>query len=167
MSAGSLSSSGYAPSFKDMRRPIGEKWVWCTFSRDRLDWDFSNPEVLYEFIDLLVTYIEKGATWLRVDAVAYLWKDAANSKRAFAAGPCGGQASPSCLREHLARHQDSHRDQCASGGEPQLFWRGRRGAHCLQLLAPPILTHAILTGRSDRITSGAGRCRCLPKGAPI
>ena len=37
-----------------------------------MDWDFSNPEVLYEFVDVVVEYIEHGASWLRVDAIAYL-----------------------------------------------------------------------------------------------
>ena len=26
----------------------GPRHVWCTFSRDQVDWDFSNPDVLYE-----------------------------------------------------------------------------------------------------------------------
>jgi len=52
----------------------GNRWVWCTFSRDQVDWDFSNPDVLYEFVDVFVTYIERGASWMRIDAIAYLWK---------------------------------------------------------------------------------------------
>ena len=57
----------------------GPRHVWCTFSRDQVDWDFSNPEVLYEFIDVVVEYIEHGASWLRVDAIAYLWKELGTS----------------------------------------------------------------------------------------
>ena len=52
----------------------GPRHVWCTFSRDQVDWDFSNPDVLYEFVDIFITYIERGARWLRMDAIAYLWK---------------------------------------------------------------------------------------------
>ena len=29
---------------------------------------------MYEFVELLIDYYEKGASWLRVDAVAFLWK---------------------------------------------------------------------------------------------
>ena len=57
----------------------GPRHVWCTFSRDQVDWDFSNPEVLYEFVDVVVEYIEHGASWLRVDAIAYLWKELGTS----------------------------------------------------------------------------------------
>ena len=39
----------------------------------------SNPEVLYEFVDVVVEYIEHGASWLRVDAIAYLWKELGTS----------------------------------------------------------------------------------------
>ena len=57
----------------------GPRHVWCTFSRDQVDWDFSNPKVLYEFVDVVVEYIEHGASWLRVDAIAYLWKELGTS----------------------------------------------------------------------------------------
>ena len=57
----------------------GPRHVWCTFSRDQVDWDFSNPEVLYEFVDVVVEYIEYGASWMRLDAIAYLWKELGTS----------------------------------------------------------------------------------------
>jgi len=52
----------------------GEKEVWCTFSADQVDLDFSNPEVLLEMIRVIRLYIEKGISIFRLDAVAYLWK---------------------------------------------------------------------------------------------
>ena len=63
------------PLLQEFQSVDGPRWVWCTFSRDQVDWDFENPDVLFEFVDLLVTYYERGASWLRVDAVAYLWKE--------------------------------------------------------------------------------------------
>ena len=53
----------------------GEKHVWTTFSADQVDLNFSNPEVLIEMIDILLTYISKGARIIRLDAIAFLWKE--------------------------------------------------------------------------------------------
>ncbi len=52
----------------------GEKHVWCTFSADQVDLDFSNPNVLLEFINILRFYLEQGIRTIRLDAIAFLWK---------------------------------------------------------------------------------------------
>ncbi len=49
--------------------------VWTTFSADQVDYDFTNPEVLLEFIKIFFEYIQHGARVLRLDAIAYLWKE--------------------------------------------------------------------------------------------
>jgi len=53
----------------------GEKKVWTTFSNDQIDLNFKNPEVLLEILDILLMYAERGATFIRLDAIAYLWKE--------------------------------------------------------------------------------------------
>ena len=53
----------------------GEKFVWCTFSHDQIDYDFANQKVLLEFIKIILFYLENGVTILRFDAIAFLWKD--------------------------------------------------------------------------------------------
>lgn len=49
-------------------------WLWTTFSDDQLDINYENPDVLLEVIDVLLFYISKGASIIRLDAIAYLWK---------------------------------------------------------------------------------------------
>jgi len=49
--------------------------VWTTFSADQVDYDFSNPEVLLEFVRILLEYCKRGAGIVRLDAIAYLWKE--------------------------------------------------------------------------------------------
>ncbi len=53
----------------------GEKRVWTTFSEDQIDLNYKNPEVLLEILDILLMYIERGAAFIRLDAIAYLWKE--------------------------------------------------------------------------------------------
>jgi len=52
----------------------GDTLLWTTFSDDQMDLDFANPDVLFEFLDILLFYIANGATIIRLDAIAYLWK---------------------------------------------------------------------------------------------
>ncbi|MFK7795683.1 MAG: sugar phosphorylase [Gammaproteobacteria bacterium] len=52
----------------------GTKHVWCTFSHDQVDLDFSNPHVLIEFVKIIRVYLDKGVRIFRFDAVAFLWK---------------------------------------------------------------------------------------------
>jgi sucrose phosphorylase len=55
--------------------PSGEKKVWTTFSADQIDLNFKNSDVLLEILDILLMYVERGATFIRLDAIAYLWKE--------------------------------------------------------------------------------------------
>jgi glucosylglycerate phosphorylase len=57
----------------------GEKALWTTFSADQIDLNYHNPEVLLEILDLLLFYATKGAEFIRLDAIAYLWKEIGTS----------------------------------------------------------------------------------------
>ncbi len=52
----------------------GTQYVWCTFSNDQVDLDFSNPKVLLEFIGIIRFYLDRGVRIFRLDAIAFLWK---------------------------------------------------------------------------------------------
>ena len=52
----------------------GAAKVWCTFSHDQIDFDFSNPEVLIEFTRIIRIYLDQGVRVFRLDAVAFTWK---------------------------------------------------------------------------------------------
>jgi len=49
--------------------------VWTTFSKDQVDLNYKNHRVLRNVLDALFYYIEKGATLIRLDAIAFVWKD--------------------------------------------------------------------------------------------
>jgi len=59
--------------------PSGDKRVWTTFSADQIDLNYSNPEVLLALIDVLLQYVQRGAQFIRLDAIAYLWKEIGTS----------------------------------------------------------------------------------------
>jgi len=51
----------------------GEKHVWSTFSKDQIDLNYKNPEVLVRVIEILLLYARKGADIIRLDAITFLW----------------------------------------------------------------------------------------------
>lgn len=55
--------------------PSGDKNVWTTFSADQIDLNYHNPEVVREIVDTLLFYVGKHAEFIRLDAVAFLWKE--------------------------------------------------------------------------------------------
>lgn len=52
----------------------GTRYLWATFSEDQIDLNFANPDVLLEFVGILLFYLQQGARVIRLDAIAYLWK---------------------------------------------------------------------------------------------
>jgi glucosylglycerate phosphorylase len=53
----------------------GEKHLWTTFSADQVDLNYHEPQVLLDVLDALLGYVRRGAQLIRLDAVAYLWKE--------------------------------------------------------------------------------------------
>jgi sucrose phosphorylase len=51
-----------------------KRHIWTTFSKDQVDLNYGNYKVLLAVLDALFFYIEKGATLLRLDAIAFVWK---------------------------------------------------------------------------------------------
>lgn len=49
--------------------------IWTTFSKDQVDLNYKNHRVLLNVLDALFYYIEKGATLIRLDAIAFIWKE--------------------------------------------------------------------------------------------
>lgn len=62
------------PLLTEFQSATGPRKVWTTFSADQVDLNFKNPEVLLATLRALLLYVEKGARFIRLDAIAYLWK---------------------------------------------------------------------------------------------
>lgn len=62
------------PLLTGFQSASGLRQVWTTFSTDQADLNFKNPEVLLATLRALLFYVEKGARFIRLDAIAYLWK---------------------------------------------------------------------------------------------
>ena len=49
-------------------------YIWTTFSEDQVDLNYSNPLVFLRILDILLFYVSQGSRYIRLDAIAFLWK---------------------------------------------------------------------------------------------
>jgi sucrose phosphorylase len=68
-----------SPLLTPVETTRGAEHVWTTFSADQVDLNYKNPKVLLDIIDVLLFYIGHGAEFIRLDAIAYLWKEVGTS----------------------------------------------------------------------------------------
>ena len=61
--------------FTKLSTNTGNRSVWTTFGPDQIDLDWSNPSILIEFLELIVRYLKHGVRWIRLDAIAFIWKE--------------------------------------------------------------------------------------------
>jgi sucrose phosphorylase len=150
------------PVLSGVRTQRGLRHVWTTFSNDQIDMNYSNPDVLLEFIDIMLYYFRRGARMIRLDAVAYLWK----------------QVGTSCI--HLPQtHQIVKllRDilQLTEPGALIMtetnvphaenityFGRGDEAQVVYQFSLPPLLLHAIYSGQTQYLYDWAMSLQQMP-----
>jgi glycosidase len=63
------------PLLTEFSSATGTRHVWTTFSDDQVDLNYANPRVLLAMLHTLVAYARRGARIVRLDAIAYLWKE--------------------------------------------------------------------------------------------
>jgi glycosidase len=68
-----------SPLYHEYEGKSGVKTVWTTFSEDQIDVNFKHFPVLLEMTDILLTYAERGATSIRLDAIGFIWKESGTS----------------------------------------------------------------------------------------
>ena len=64
------------PLLSEFRKTSGRSvHLWTTFSADQIDFNYKSLNVLQKVIEVLLSYVKRGAGILRLDAIAYLWKE--------------------------------------------------------------------------------------------
>lgn len=56
-------------------RPETKRWVWTTFNSFQWDLNYSNPVVFYEMASEMLFLANVGCEVLRLDALAFIWKE--------------------------------------------------------------------------------------------
>ena len=64
------------PLLTEFKKASGQSThVWTTFSADQIDLNYASLDVLKLMVEILLFYVQQGASLLRMDAVAFLWKE--------------------------------------------------------------------------------------------
>lgn len=152
------------PLLTPVQTRIGERYAWTTFSADQIDLDFSNPDVLFEFLDILFWYVSKGARIVRMDAIAYLWKVLGTScihlpethevVKLFRDVLDLVNPSTLILTETNVPHAEN----------VSYFGDGDEADMIYQFSLPPLTLHALLNGSARRLTDWAASLGALPPG---
>ncbi|MEL7454067.1 MAG: sugar phosphorylase, partial [Pseudomonadota bacterium] len=138
-----------SPLLREVETANGVKHVWCTFSHDQVDLDFKNPDVLLEFLRITKLHIENGVRVIRLDAVAFLWKEVGSDCIHLPET----HAIIQLLRVLLDYHQESVvllTETNVPNKENLSYFGMRNEAHSIYNFSlPPLLVHALLTGTSE------------------
>jgi len=59
---------------REVNTKNGKKKVWCTFSHDQIDYDYTNLKFFEEIVSLIIFFIKKNISFFRLDAIAYIYK---------------------------------------------------------------------------------------------
>jgi glycosidase len=142
----------------------GVKYLWTTFSHDQIDLNFKNPDVLFEFLNILFWYISKGARIIRLDAIAYLWKEVGTSCIHLS----NTHEIVKLLRDivsTLAPHVLLLTETNVPHEENMGYFGDGDEAHMVyQFSLPPLLLHALHTGNTKYLTDWANELPELEPG---
>lgn len=139
------------PVLVEVETARGEKHVWATFSDDQIDLNFANPDVLIEFVKILLFYLDNGAKYFRLDAVGFLWKEIGT--------PCihlpQTHAVIKLIRELLQMVDPLGvlvTETNVPNRENLSYFGNRNEAHIIYNFSlPPLLLNALIQGRSDHL----------------
>ena len=142
----------------------GEKYLWSTFSDDQIDVNFANPDVLIEYIKILVFYVEIGAKFIRLDAVGFLWKRIGT--------PCIHLAETHYIIRLLREILQAIDPKAALISETNVpnrenlsYLGNRNEAHMIYNFSlPPLLLNALLQGKSEHLKTWMMRMPPVPMG---
>ena len=144
------------PLLTPVQTAVGKRYVWTTFSVDQIDVNVCNPEVLLEFINILLFYVAQGATIIRFDAIAYLWKQLGTSCLHLPQTHMVVKLLRQILEELapnvwiITETNVPHEDNVSYFGD------GEDEAHLVYNFAlPPLLLYSLTTGDATELTQWA------------
>lgn len=141
----------------------GIKFLWATFSEDQIDLNFANPDVLVEFVDILLYYLSQGARMIRLDAIAFLWKQLGTScvhlpqthEVVKLMRTLFEYRYPACIL--LTETNVPHAENLS------YFGKGDEAHMVYQFALPPLVLYTMNRGNATELTQWAGALGTLPK----
>ncbi|HZK08414.1 MAG TPA: sugar phosphorylase [Bacteroidales bacterium] len=142
----------------------GIKYLWTTFSDDQIDLNFANPAVLLEMVKVILFYLKNGASMIRMDAIAFLWKEPGTSSLHLA------QTHEIVkLMRDVMEAVDPNAILLTETNVPnkenlEYFGHGDEAHMVYQFSLPPLLLHALHVGHSKYFNQWVASLPELPPG---
>jgi glycosidase len=153
------------PLLTEFSLASGIKRVWTTFSADQIDLNYHNPEVLLDILDVLLLYASQGAELIRLDAIAYLWKEIGTSCIHLPQTHKTIQLIRAGLDETAPQVQLITETNVAQSENLSYFGNGAREAQLVyNFPLPPLVLHAIQTGDASILSRWASSMSLPPEG---
>lgn len=145
------------PLLTEVQTQSGSRKVWTTFGPDQVDLDYQNPEVLLEMIDIILFYIRQGARYLRLDAIAYLWKEIGTPCIHLPQTHTVIQLLRAILKNIAPDVKIITETNVPHHENISYFGDGTNEAHLVYNFAlPPLVLHTLLTGDATVLAEWAG-----------
>lgn len=142
----------------------GGRHVWTTFGEDQMDLNFANPDVLFEFLDILFYYVYHGARVIRLDAIAYLWKEIGTACIHLPQAHAVVKLIRNVL-EIVAPDVILITETNVPHEENISYFGAGDEAHMVyQFTLPPLLLHALQAGTGEYLSEWAASLPNLPAG---
>lgn len=134
----------------------GLEQVWTTFSADQVDVNVKNPRVLLALLDALLFYVAHGARFIRLDAIAYLWKEIGTPCIHLPQTHAVIQLLRAVLDEVAPSVQLITETNVPHADNVSYFGDGTNEAQLVYNFAlPPLVLHAVLRGDATHLTRWA------------
>ena len=135
----------------------GEELVWTTFSADQVDLNFSDPEVLLEMLDIFLFYLSQGSGVIRLDAIAYLWKEPGTPSIHHPKTHAVVKLMRALIDDLLPEGVLITETNVPHSENLSYFGNGSDEAHMVYNFSlPPLVLHAFLKGDASYLSSWAG-----------
>jgi glycosidase len=134
----------------------GAEKVWTTFSADQVDLNFKNPAVLLATLRALLFYVERGAKFIRLDAIAYLWKEIGTNCIHLPQTHRVIQLWRAVLDEVAPGVRLITETNVPHADNISYFGDGTNEAQLVYNFAlPPLVLHSLATGNAEKLTRWA------------
>lgn len=144
------------PLLTEFQTARGREKVWTTFSADQVDLNLKNPRVLLALLEVLLFYVAHGARFIRLDAIAYLWKEIGTSCIHLPQTHGVIQIMRAVLDEVAPHVQLITETNVPHADNISYFGDGTNEAQLVYNFAlPPLVLHALLRGDATYLTGWA------------
>ena len=142
----------------------GERNVWTTFGADQVDLDWTSPDLLFEFFDVIMFYVSMGCRILRLDAVAFLWKKIGTSCLHLPETHEVVKLIRNLLEVVAPEVLILTETNVPHEENVSYFGKGDEAHAVYQFTLPPLLLHGLLRGTAKHLSSWASQLSSPPRG---